>query len=197
MSSTTFMPLLLLTCALNFGCSERSEHEISASATAETSSDGSVKVRKSTANEKARLDGDIQKRKQVDDRFPGSPTPWGSSSERVTDVSAPGVLRLAGGRIVQLDGIRCNEEAVGYLRRMLQDSSVSVVVVTSGESTTQPIPAEVWTADTDLQTKGLAIAPSYSNIVETAITSGWCQVEATRTSKHNERYSALAKAFQH
>jgi len=159
------------------------------------SSDGSAKVRKATEREKAGLKESTEKREAVDARFPGSPAPWGSPSERVTDVSVPGVLKLKGGRSVQLDGIRCNEEAVGYLRRILQDNTVSVVVVPSVESPTQPIPAEVWSADTDLQSKGLATSPAYSNIIETAITSSWCQVEATPTSKHNERYAALAKAF--
>ncbi len=197
MSSTTFKFLLLaLGCALTMSCRERDTNEVSVAATTEASSEGSVKARKATATEKARLEEDNQKIKAIDERFPGSPTPWGSASERVTDISVPGVLKLAGGRSVQLDGIRCNEEAVGYLRRILQDDTVTVVVVPSGGSTTQPIPAEVWSADTDLQSMGLATSPVYSNIIQTAITSAWCQVEVTPTSKHNERYAALAQAFQ-
>ena len=197
MSSKILRPVLLFSCAFIFGCSEQNGREISATAVAEAASDGSTTVRKATLEEKSELEADIQKRKAIDERFPGSPTPFGSPSERVTDVSVPGVLKLESGRIVRFDGVHCNEEAVGYLRQWLQGATVSVVVVATTQSTAQPIPAEVWAADTDLQTKGLATSPAYSNILETAITSGWCQVEATSTSKRIERYTALAQSFQH
>ena len=188
--------MLLSGCVLGVGCSQPGSQEISATAAAVASSDGSVQTREVTARERAELDEAIRKGKAIDEHFPGSPTPWGSASERVTDVSVPGVLKLVDGRSIRLDGIRCDEKAVGYLRRILQDKGVSVVVVPAEGVTTQPIPAEVWSVDPDLQQQGLAKSPSYSNIVETAITSDWCVVEASLTSKHNERYAALAKAFQ-
>jgi hypothetical protein len=187
---------LALGCVLILGCSRQGSGEISATAAAVAVPDGSVQSRQATAREKAELDEAIRKEKTIDERFPGSPTPWGSASERVTGVFVPGVLKLAGGASVRLDGIRCDEKAVGYLRRILQEKAVSVVVLPAKGVTTQPVPAEVWSVDTDLQRQGLATTPSYSNVVETAITSGWCQVEASPTSKHNERYAALAQAFQ-
>ena len=189
--------VLLFCCALTLGCSPQDDHEIFATAAAEASSDGSVRTRQATSREIAELNEGIRKRNEIDKQFPGAPTPWGSASERVSDVFVPGVLKLAGGRSVQLDGIRCDEKAVGYLRRILQeDASVSVVVLPAEGVTTQPIPADVWSADTDFQQQGLTKGPSYSNVIETAITSGWCQVEASPTSKHNARYAALAHAFQ-
>jgi len=188
--------MLLLGCTLTLGCGSQSGHEVSATAAAEASSDGSVQSREATTREKAELDEIIQKKGAINERFPGSPTPWGAASESVTDVSVPGVLKLAGGRSVQLDGIRCDEKAVNYLRRILQGEAVSVIVLPAEGATTQPIPAEVWSADNDLQRQGLAKSPAYSNVVETAITSGWCEVVASPTSKHNERYAALAQAFK-
>ena len=188
--------MLLLGCVLGAGCGPQDRQEISATAAAVASSDGSVQTREATARERAELEEAIKKGKAIDERFPGSPTPWGLASERVIDVSVPGVLKLVGGRSIRLDGIRCDEKAVGYLRRILQGKGVSVVVLPAEGVTTQPIPAEAWSADTGLQQQGLAKSPSYSNVVETAITSDWCQVQVSPTSKHNERYAALAKAFQ-
>jgi hypothetical protein len=197
MSSHIFRALLLLAFAPILGCNEQNGHEVSATAASDAFSDGSVTARKVTAREKRELEAEIQKQKAIDERFPGSATPFGLPSERVTDVSVPGVLKLEGGRAVRLDGVRCNEEAVGYLRRWLQGATVSVVTIATTESTSQPVPVEAWAADTRLQADGLAKTPAYSNILETAITSGWCQVEATPTSKRIERYAALAQAFQH
>jgi len=121
--------VLLFCCALALGCRPQDDNEISATAAAEASPDGSVRTRQATSREIAELNEGIRKRNEIDKQFPGAPTPWGSASERVTDVFVPGVLKLAGGRSVQLDGIRCDEKAVGYLRRILQeDASVSVVL---------------------------------------------------------------------
>jgi len=188
--------LLLVGCIATLGCSERTNREITASAAAEVSSDGSVKVRKATASEKTRLEEGIKRAEAIDERFPGSAAPRGAPTDRVTEISVPGILKLQSGRSAQLDGVSCNEEAVGYLRRMLEGSNISVVILPSVETTTQPFPAEVWSIDSELQVKGITAGPGYSNIVETAIKSGWCKVEATPTSKHNDRYAALAQAFQ-
>ena len=177
------------------GCDKPGNAELSASATAEASSDGSVLTRKPTPQELAGLNADIAKRDAVNRQYPGSETPWGASSERVTGVSVPGILKLQNGREVRLDGIRCDEKAVGYLRRLLMNETTTVAVLPSVESQSEPVPAEVWSVDKALQVKGLTTTPSYSNITETAITSGWCRVEPTTTCKHNERYAALSAAF--
>ena len=182
---------LLCACLFVVGCSDGGSGALSASATAEASSDGSVRVRESTSAEKARLEQDIKKRDAIDKRFPPSPAPFGASSERVTEISVPGTIKLESGKSVRLDGVSCEEKAVGYLRRMLQDQDTSVVVIPSEEVATQPISAEVW------QVTQLITGPAYSNVTEGAITSGWCTVEATPTSKLRERYEALADAFQH
>ena len=183
---------LLVICVLFVGCSEREDHQISATAAATALPDGSVQVRDATARERASLEKTVEKREEIDKRFPGSPVPRGAPSEHVIEVSVPGVLKLRDGRSVQLDGISCNEKAAGYLRRLLQEDSVSVVVLPSGEATTQqPIRAEVWSVE------NLTVGPSYSNVVETAITSGWCELAPTLTSERRDRYIALAQAFQH
>jgi hypothetical protein len=185
----------LAACAAFFGCSQQKEAQVSASATAVSMSDSSIQTRKSTAREKASVEESIAKTEAVNAQYPGSPTPWGATAERVVQISVPGIVELQSGKKVRIDGIRCDEKAVGYLRRILLQETVSVIVLPSREAAAQPIPAEIWTTDKDFQNKGLAASPAYSNITESAITSGWCQVEATQTNKHNERYAALAKAF--
>lgn len=188
--------LLACSCVLNVACTSQHASGLSASATAESSSDGSVQARESNAAEVADIQRTIRKREAVDALFPGSSIPLDASQERVVAINVPGILELEDGRKVRLDGIGCDAIAVGYMRRILQEKSVSVVVLPSSRSNVTPIPAEIWTADTDLQTQGLAKSPAYSNLTETAITSGWCKVEATATSKHNARYAALAKMFR-
>lgn len=198
MSFKVIAPWLIVlvgSCAFVVGCEKQRSIEVSAGITAEASSDGPTVVRKPTRQEVAGLNEVIAKREAVNARYPGSQTPWGASSERVIEILVPGILELQDGRRVRLDGVRCGEKAVGYLRRALQDETTKVAFLPSVESHTDPIPAEVWSVDTDLQAKNLATGPSYSNVTETAITSGWCEVEATATCKHNERYAALAKAF--
>ena len=187
--------VLIGICALVVGCEKPGNVEVSASAAAEASSNGSVSVRKPTPRELASLSEITAKIEAVNARYPGAQTPWGVSSERVIGISVPGILEFQNGRKVRLDGIRCEEKAVGYLRRLLQDETTTVAFLPSVESQVEPVPAEVWSVDKNLQVKSLASGPGYSNVTETAITSGWCQVEATPTCKHNERYAALAEAF--
>jgi hypothetical protein len=188
--------LLLATCTVLFACSQHSEPQVSASVTAVSMPDGSIQTRKASAREKASVQEIIAKREAIDAQYPGSPTPWGTPGERMVQISAPGIVELQSGKKVRLDGIRCDEKAADNLRRILTQETVLVVVVPSGEDTAQPIRAELWSADTDLQNKGLTVSPSYSNVTEIAIANGWCEVEATQTSKRNQRYAALAKAFQ-
>jgi len=191
----SFLVILLSPTLWMAGCGKQDSVEISASAAARANSDGSVSVHKPTSQELASLNEDIAKREAVNRQYPGSETPWGASSERVTGVSVPGILQLQNGREVRLDGIRCDERAVGYLRRLLVDETTTVAVLPSVESQGEPVPAEVWSVDKALQVKGLTTTPSYSNVTEIAITSGWCQLEPTTTCKHNERYAALSAAF--
>src|SRR6185312_1247849 len=175
-------------CALVVGCQKQGSTEISASAAAEASTNGSISVRNATPQEVANLSESSAKIEAINARYPGSQTPWGKSSERVIGITVPGILELQSGRKVQLDGIRCGEKAVGYLRRLLQDDTTTVAFLPSVESQSEPVPAEIWSVDTNLLAKKLTTGPSYSNVTETAIKSGWCQVEATPTCKYNERY---------
>ena len=198
MASKLIAPSLVIlvgTCGLLAGCEKHGKVEVSASAAAEAASDGSVSTRKPTPQELASLNEITEKIGAVNAQHPGTQTPWGASSERVVEISTPGILELQSGRKVRLDGIRCDERAVGYLRRVLLDETTTVAILPSVEGQAEPVPAEVWSVDKNLQVKNLAASPSYSNLTEAAITSGWCQVEATPTCKHNERYAALFAAF--
>lgn len=183
-------------CGITAACDNQNGREISSSATAELTPAGSVRIRSPTNVEEMAVEMATKRREAVDARFPGSAPPWGMPSERVVRLDAPGILQLEDDRKVRLDGIRCDERGVRYLRRVLFDTTVSVVVLPSDGSKITPIPADVWTVDTDLPQKGHASSRSYSNLIEGAITSGWCKVEQTATSRHNARNAALAKAFQ-
>jgi hypothetical protein len=185
--------LLVFTSALEVACNtQHSETSFTDMATMPSARD----YAKKPIVEKAKVLQQIRTRNLIDKRYPGDPIPWGVPSERVAKVMIPGILDLEDGRRVRLDGIRCDERAIHYLSRLLQDPSVSVVVLPSTPNKISPIPADVWMVDDDLQLKGVTISPTYSNLIETAITSGWCDVQATATSKYNARYAALAKAFQ-
>lgn len=189
MSSRNFNIFLFLLCACTLvGCKEQHNATLSANAAAEASPNGAITTRAPTSAEIADLQRNMAKHEAIDARYPGSETPLGARSERVIEVSVPGILKLESGRTVRLDGITCNAKAVGYMRRVLFDQGVTVAVLPSGNSQTSPIPAEVWMVD-----KSFRDATSYSNINETAITSHWCDVKASSTSKHNARYAALAK----
>jgi hypothetical protein len=181
-------------CALIAGCKEQRSFKLTASAAAEASPNGAITTRAPTSKELASLKNDIAKREAIDERYPGSQAPRGLQSKRVVAVSVPGILQLSDGRRIRLDGIRCDEEAVGYLRRVLQAKDVTVAVLPSSSSYANLIPAEVWVVEGSSQLQRIT-GPSYSNINETAITSQWCKVEATPTNSHNARYAALAKAF--
>jgi len=187
--------LIFLLAACSAGCTQQRETELAASATAETLPDGSIQVRKSTALEQSRVEDDAAKIRALDARYPSAPTPLGAPTERVTQISVPGILQLDDGRTVRLDGVRCDSKAVDYLRRLLSGEGVSVVVMPSGENLGEPIPADVWSVSTIQLEEPKRTSQSYSKPIETAITSGWCEVEATPTCKYNERYAALAAAF--
>ena len=188
--------LLLCGCAL-VSCGKQQSVTLTAGAVAEASPGGRVTTRTPTSQEIADLQRNIAQREAIDAHYPGSSAPLGVHSERVIGVSVPGILKLQGGRTVRLDGITCNETAVAYLRRVLQDKNVTVVVLPSDNRRTNPAPAEVWSVDKSLQLQHVTSGPSYSNINETAIASDWCEAHATATNKHNARYAALASAFQH
>ena len=193
-TSSAVLLFAVCTCALIAGCKEQRSFKLTASAAAEASPGGAITTHAPTSKELAGLKNDIAKREAIDARYPGSQVPRGLQSKGVVAVSVPGILQLADGRRVRLDGIRCDKKAVSYLRRVLQAKDVTVAVLPSANSHANPTPAEVWVVEGSSQLQSIT-GPSYSNINETAITSRWCKVEATPTNPHNARYAALAKAF--
>ena len=188
---------LIVACsAVAVGCTRHADPEIAASAAADARPDGSIVDRESTAAERTSLKGTVEKHETVDAQYPRPQPPYGVPTQKVVRVSVPGLIQLEGEHTVRMDGIVCDEQAISYLRRLLLDETVSVVVTPSAANLGEPTPADVWTVDSFLQTKDSNAPLSYSNPIETAITSGWCAVEATATCKHNDRYAALARAFQ-
>src|SRR5262249_50292008 len=136
--------ILLLCSGLIVGCEKQHAVEFTASATAEASDDGSISVRSSTPQEVARLQNDISKREAVDARYPGMAAPRDAASQRVTNIVVSGVLTLDDGRMVRLDGVRCDSQVVGYLRRLLMGDGDSVVIVPGADGTGGVIPANEW-----------------------------------------------------
>lgn len=174
-----------LFCALLMACSGEHDEQITAVAVVSNQSDGTTQTLKPSDRQLQRISKTTE---AVDSLHPRSDPPFDAPSKSVAHVTVPGVLKLVDGTNVIMDGVRCEKQGVEYLNRVLMDKSISVIVIPSVEGSAEPVPAAVWTRDQDL-------GPSYSNIVETAITSGWCAVEATQTCRHNARYAALAEAF--
>jgi hypothetical protein len=176
------------------GCT--SDHEVSATVAAESNEQGQTKVRSPTAAERANLDETMRKMAQVDARFPRPPIPKNVPSDLPIGVTAPGIVELQNGRHIRIDGVSCSNQGIEILRRMMIDKTTRVIIIPStSDPSKDPMPADVWTVDSFLQDKMPGAGLDYSNVVETAITSGWCTVEPTATSKHNERYAALETAF--
>jgi hypothetical protein len=173
-------------------CDRNGSTESTAHATAVARSDGSVTVREATANETSRLSQSMETLRAVDAQYSRPEPPYGSPTQKVIQVSEPGILKLRDGTTVRMDGISCKGQGIEYLRRLLLDQAISVAVIPSTSTAGGDVPADVWIRDESSETS----RASYSNVIETTITSAWCAVEPTQTCRHNERYAALARAFQ-
>ena len=164
---------------------------ISGSATAERHSDGSVEVRETTSKEMARVDSSMSKLAAVDKRFPRPEIPICVPAVKALRVRPSGFVELSDGRVIRLDGVSCSAHGIEVLSRVLIGETTSLLVVPTAEASDQVVPADVWTVE-DLEDGNV----SHSSPAETALTSGWCDVESTSTSKHTERYAALVDAFR-
>ena len=101
-----------------------------------------------------------------------------------------GEIVLNDGRTIRFDGVSCSEQGYEYLSRLFLDPSSSLVVVTTGSPVEGVTPAEVWIVE-DREGGGI----SYSFPVDAGISSGWCDPKPSSTSPHNDRFAALATAF--
>lgn len=178
--------------ALLVACRQGGDTEVAGSATAQMQSDGTLRTKAASKDEVNSVSRTAEALKSVDERYPRSEPPYEVAVRKVAQVSEPGIIQLGDGVLVRMDGIRCDSEGVEYLSRILRDEAVSVAIIPSVSADATPIPADVWIRDES----SAASSPSYSNVIETAITSRWCSVEPTQTCRHNDRYAALARAFK-
>jgi len=186
--------ILVLGAVLATGCDRESDAPsdgaLSASAAAESDSSGRVVMRGLTPEELA-LHADIRERSEaVDRRFPRGAFPQHVPRTRGVRMLPTGEIVLNDGRTIRFDGVSCSEQGYEYLSRLFLDPSSSLVVVTTGSPVEGVTPAEVWIVE-DREGGGI----SYSFPVDAGISSGWCDPKPSSTSPHNDRFAALATAF--
>jgi hypothetical protein len=181
-------------CIISVACTSQSDskaiNDITASATAQLKSDGSITVQKPTNDELLQANASARTFSAIDQLYPeGSNPPKGMPLSKATEVSVPGVVKLSDGRTIQMDGVRCSLDGVKSISHMALFDGVSIAFVPSTDSAPNPIPAQVWLVSE------ISLGPSYSPIAEVALTNGWCSPSPTSTNKYNDRYAALAKTF--
>jgi hypothetical protein len=150
---------------------------------------GNVHTREPTAEELARVQTSQDKIEEINRRFPRAEIPAGVSPSTAVGVLPTGAVELSDGRKVRLDGLKCSDAGLEYLARLLVDPNSSLLVVPTGQIKDGVVPADVWTLE---KLDGGAL--SYSFPAETALTSGWCDVDPSM-SKQNDRYRSLVEAF--
>lgn len=192
MSQFKKISLALVLCLL-FGCEKSSTSELSASATSEKTSDGTIVSRDATEAELAGLDRIDAIMAKINKQFPGAATPFNAARVKATQVSAPGVIELTDGRQFQIDGVSCNGEGLASVSEYAIGDNTTVVVIPTGPATDLPARADIWAVDSSLF-DGEPIH-SFTALGETALMSGWCTLSITAHSKYASRYSALFKEF--
>jgi hypothetical protein len=176
------------------GCQQHEASQgshVTATSTAVLNEEGNVRTRAPTQVEFAAVKASAEKLREIDRQFPRPAIPARISPAKATRMLPRAAIELTDGRAVRLDGIRCSPIGLKHLSRLILDPNVSLLVVPTGPASEQVVPAEVWTAET--LDDGLV---TYSLPAESALTSGWCDVEPTATSRHNDRYAALVAAFR-
>jgi hypothetical protein len=175
--------------------------EVSASATAERSSDGTISSRPATTAEIEDLHQFGKRLKEIDRKYPGPQIPKNSKLFRVTSVDNNGNITLENGQRIRLEGMKCSSETPDYLRRLLLGDMDRVVYVLSSTSKDNPAGAYIWHASLsmmkDPEMKKYITSPSYSPLNEGALTSGWCTPERSSSNSYNDRYEELSKIAPH
>ena len=120
--------------------------EVSASATAERSSDGTISSRPATTAEIEDLEQSWKRLKEIDRKYPGPQIPKNAKLFRVTTVDNNGSITLEDGQRIRLEGMKCSPETPDYLRRLLMGDMDRVVYVLSSTSKDNPAGAYVWHA---------------------------------------------------
>lgn len=185
-------PLAILLTLLS-GCDRHISAQHSevptASSTAELDQNGNVRILQPTSAELSGLKTVEAKIAEIDRRYPRPEIPKGVLPSKAVRMLAPAIVELADGRRFRLDGVTCSATGLEYLSRRIVNPETAVLVVPLADSTDQPIAADVWTLE---ESTGQT---SYSSPVETALTSGWCDVQTGSSSRHKDRYAALVSAF--
>lgn len=177
------------------------KNEVSASATAERSPDGTITSRPATTAEIEDLEQSWKRLKEIDRKYPGPQVPKNAKLLRVTSVDNNGSITLENGQRIRLEGMKCSSETPDYLRRLLMGDMDRVAYILSSKSNDNPAGAYIWHANlsmmNDPEMKKLITGPSYSPLNEGALTSGWCTPERSPSNTYNDRYEALAKIAPH
>jgi hypothetical protein len=175
--------------------------EVSASATAERSSDGTIVSRQATTAEIEDLHQFRNRLKEIDRKYPGPQIPKNAKLVRVTSVDNIGNITLEDGQRIRLEGMKCSHETPDYLRRLLMGDMDRVVYILSSRSKDNPAGAYIWHASlsmmNDPEMKKYITSPSYSPLNEGALTSGWCTPERSSSNAYNDRYEELSKIAPH
>lgn len=165
--------------------------DISATAVAETRSDGTIAVRAATNKELASANALNEKFAAVDERFPSPNPPQHGSRLKAVRVVAPGLIYFDGAPTVRIDGIRCSPQGIERIAKKILAPDASVVILPSVAKSPSPIPAVVWVAYSRSDSSG----EMFSAIADGALMNNQCEAEFSPTSKYNDRYAALAHAF--
>lgn len=170
---------------------------VSASATAERSSDGTIVSRPATTAEIEDLEQSWKRLKEIDRKYPGPQIPKNAKLFRVTAIDNNGSITLENGQRIRLEGMKCSPETPDYLRRLLMGDMDRVVYLLSSTSNDSPAGAYIWHASLSLmndpEMQKSITGPSYSPLNEGALTSGWCTPEKSSSNAYNDRYEALSK----
>lgn len=181
----------LAVCVALIACapSQNQSKRVEAAYTGTVSASGEISTHKSTPSELAELKETTDVADQVNRLFPPPGAPRGVKGSSLVNVSEDGVLQLANGDRVYMDGLSCSTEGLDNIRKLLADKDTVVVVARRSPGT--PSPAELWSAT---QWEGLK-EPAYSPFPEAAISSGWCDPVTSSTNPYSRRYQALAEKF--
>lgn len=186
-------PLAILLTLLS-GCDRHSSaqhpEDPTATSTAELDQNGNLRIRQPTSAEISGRKTVEAKIAEVDRRYPRPEIPKGVLPSKAVRMLAPAIVELADGRRFHLDGVTCSDTGLQYLSRLMINPETAILVVPLADSADQPSAADVWTLE---ESTGQT---SYSSPVETALTSGWCDVQSGPSSRHKDRYAALVSAFR-
>jgi hypothetical protein len=189
-----FLLLIVIACSESHG----EKAEISGTATAIRKSDGTIETRDASKKEKERLKQSLERHSEIDENYPG-PLQYAEIRKlqlyEVKSVNSQGVIALKDGPDIILEGVKCDFKTKNYLAKLLSTEDDRIAFIPSSNRDMTPIPSYVWHADLsimkDPELKDFIKGPSYSALNETALTSGRCLAEKTKTHKYYERYKAL------